>query len=94
MLFVPHGAAALPDMPCVLWQGFGEKLAVESRPQIGALYKQALDCVLRALQALPKSKPLRSRVISFLHRMVDTLGSALFPYLPAVVQQLLLESEV
>lgn len=34
------------------------------------------------------------QVISFLHRMIETLGSAMFPFLPTAFQQLLVESEV
>ena len=75
-------------------QGFGEQLTTRSRPEIGSLFKQALDLVLRSLQRLPHSKPLRRRAISFFHRMVDTLGSSVFPFLPAAIQQLLVECEV
>lgn len=76
-----------------LSKGFGEQLTTSRRPEIGGLFKQALDMVLRVLQALPKNKPLRSRVISFLHRMVETLGTSIFPFLPTAIQQLLQESE-
>ncbi|KAJ7566188.1 hypothetical protein O6H91_02G091900 [Diphasiastrum complanatum] len=34
------------------------------------------------------------QVISFLHRMVETLGSAILPYLPATIQQLLSITEL
>lgn len=76
-----------------LSKGFGEQLAISTRPAIGILFKQALDVLLRVLLAFPKNKLLRSKVISFLHRMVETLGSGVFPYLPAALQQLLVESE-
>jgi hypothetical protein len=34
------------------------------------------------------------QVISFLHQMVETLGSAVFPALPTIIQQLLTDCEV
>lgn len=34
------------------------------------------------------------KVTSFIHRMVETLGSSVFPYLPKALEQLLSESEV
>eukprot|EP00250_Pteridium_aquilinum_P019445 c24434_g1_i1 orf=571-3564(+) len=76
-----------------LSKGFGEQLATCTRPTIGMLFKQALDVLLRVLQVFPKNKTLRGKVISFLHRMIETLGSAMFPYLPTAFQQLLVESE-
>ncbi|XVE51860.1 hypothetical protein DITRI_Ditri02bG0075000 [Diplodiscus trichospermus] len=33
------------------------------------------------------------QVLSFIHRMVDTLGASVFPYLPKALEQLLAESE-
>ncbi|PQQ02677.1 exportin-T [Prunus yedoensis var. nudiflora] len=34
------------------------------------------------------------KVTSFVHRMVDTLGASVFPYLPKALEQLLVDSEV
>lgn len=34
------------------------------------------------------------KVLSFIHRMVETLGASVFPYLPKALEQLLAESEV
>ncbi|KAL2651855.1 hypothetical protein R1flu_019983 [Riccia fluitans] len=76
-----------------LSKGFGEHLVTTSRPSIGNMFKQTVDVVLRVLVVFPKNKVLRSRVISFLHRMVDVLGSAVFPVLPVAIQQLLTDSE-
>ncbi|KAL3700068.1 hypothetical protein R1sor_018090 [Riccia sorocarpa] len=76
-----------------LSKGFGEQLVTNSRPSIGNLFKQTVDVILRILVVFPKNKALRTRVISFLHRMVDVLGSAVFPVLPAAIQQLLSDSE-
>eukprot|EP00850_Spirogloea_muscicola_P015251 SM000115S23930 [mRNA] locus=s115:316090:322671:+ [translate_table: standard] len=76
-----------------LSKGFGERLTTDSRPELGALFKQSLDMVLRVLQTFPKSKILRSKIISFLHRMVETLGCSILPLLPSAIEQLLLECE-
>lgn len=35
-----------------------------------------------------------TQVMSFIHRMVDTLGASVFPYLPKALEQLLAEIEV
>ncbi|EFJ23763.1 hypothetical protein SELMODRAFT_174640 [Selaginella moellendorffii] len=74
-------------------KGFGEQLLVNSRPELGNTFKQSVDVVLRILLAYPRVDALRSKVISFLHRMVDILGSSVFPILPTAIRQLLLQSE-
>ncbi|XP_010471283.1 PREDICTED: exportin-T [Camelina sativa] len=76
-----------------LSKGFSERLVTGSRPRVGLMFKQTLDVLLRVLIAFPKVKPLRSKVTSFIHRMVDTLGSSVFPYLPKALEQLLADSE-
>ncbi|XP_057736307.1 exportin-T [Arachis stenosperma] len=76
-----------------LSKGFNERLATSSRPTIGLMFKQTLDVLLQVLVVFPKVGSLRSKVISFIHRMVDTLGSSVFPYLPKALGQLLAESE-
>lgn len=58
------------------------------------LPEQALAAVLSALRTLPKSQPLRFRLISFLHRMIGTLGRELLPMLLGPVEQLVQNSEV
>ncbi|KAJ7963291.1 exportin-T [Quillaja saponaria] len=76
-----------------LSKGFSERLATASRPAIGLMFKQTLDVLLQVLVVFPKIEPLRSKVTSFIHRMVDTLGSSVFPYLPNALAQLLADSE-
>lgn len=76
-----------------LSKGFGERLTTTSRPAVGIMFKQTLDVLLQVPLAFPNNKLLRSKVISFLHRMVETLGTAVFPYLPRAMEQLLVESE-
>ncbi|XP_065866859.1 exportin-T isoform X2 [Euphorbia lathyris] len=76
-----------------LSKGFSERLVTASRPAIGLMFKQTLDILLQILVVFPKIEPLRSKVTSFIHRMVDTLGASVFPYLPKALEQLLAESE-
>ncbi|XP_059456969.1 exportin-T [Corylus avellana] len=76
-----------------LSKGFSERLVTASRPTIGIMFKQTLDVLLQVLVVFPKVEPLRSKVTSFIHRMVETLGASVFPYLPKALEQLLAESE-
>lgn len=46
------------------------------------------------LHLLPDASVFGIQVTSFIHRMVETLGASVFPYLPKALEQLLAESEV
>ncbi|KAG9141005.1 hypothetical protein Leryth_012587 [Lithospermum erythrorhizon] len=76
-----------------LSKGFSERLVTASRPAIGLMFKQTLDVLLQILVVFPKIDPLRSKVTSFIHRMVEILGTSVFPYLPKALEQLLTESQ-
>ncbi|XP_026431323.1 exportin-T-like [Papaver somniferum] len=76
-----------------LSKGFSERLVTASRPEIGSMFKQTLDVLLQILVVFPKVDPLRSKVTSFIHRMVEVLGAAVFPYLPRALEQLLANCE-
>ncbi|XVE88621.1 hypothetical protein DITRI_Ditri19aG0084300 [Diplodiscus trichospermus] len=76
-----------------LSKGFSERLVAASRPAIGHMFKKTLDVLLQLLVVFPKVEPLRTKVLSFIHRMVDTLGASVFPYLPKALEQLLAETE-
>ncbi|KAF8111268.1 hypothetical protein N665_0076s0251 [Sinapis alba] len=76
-----------------LSKGFSERLVTASRPRIGLMFKQILDVLLRILIEFPKVEPLRSKVTSLIHRMVETLGPSVLPYLPKALEQLLANSE-
>lgn len=76
-----------------LSKGFGEHMSTSSRPTIGSMFKQTMEVVLRVLLAFPGNQSLRSKVVSFLHRMVETLGVAVIPFLPAAIEQLLASSD-
>ncbi|XP_072971935.1 exportin-T [Typha angustifolia] len=76
-----------------LSKGFSERLVMNNRPAIGGMFKQTLDVVLQVLVMFPNIKPLRCKITSFLHRMIDTLGSSIFPCLPVALKQLLVENE-
>ncbi|KAH6773370.1 ARM repeat superfamily protein [Perilla frutescens var. frutescens] len=76
-----------------LSKGFSHRLVTTTRPGLGLMFKKALDILLQILVVFPKVEPLRSKVTSFIHRMVETLGPSIFPYLPNALGQLLIESE-
>ncbi|XP_026658513.1 exportin-T-like isoform X2 [Phoenix dactylifera] len=76
-----------------LSKGFNERLVIGSRPMVGIMFKQTLDVVLQILVMFPNVKPLRNKITSFLHRMVDILGTSIFPCLPVALKQLLVENE-
>lgn len=76
-----------------LSKGFSERLVTAIRPAIGIMFKQMLDVLLQILVMFPNIKPLRNKVTSYLHRMVDVLGASVFPCLPVALTQLLTESE-
>ncbi|KAG6395676.1 hypothetical protein SASPL_141800 [Salvia splendens] len=76
-----------------LSKGFSLRLVTTARPGIGLMFKKTLDILLQILVVFPKVEPLRSKVTSFIHRMVDTLGPSIFPYLPNALGQLLINSE-
>ncbi|XP_004303696.1 PREDICTED: exportin-T-like [Fragaria vesca subsp. vesca] len=76
-----------------LSKGFSERLVTTSRPAIGLMFKQTLDVLLQVLVVFPNIEPLRSKVTSFIHRMVETLGASVFPYLPKALEQLLVDSQ-
>lgn len=76
-----------------LSKGFSERLATASRPAIGLMFKQTLDVLLQIFVVFPKVESLRSKVTSFIHRMVETLGVSVFPYIPKALEQLLAEIE-
>lgn len=74
-------------------KGFNERLVMANRPAIGVMFKKTLDVVLQVLVSFPNVKPLRSKVISFLHRMIEILGIPVLPYIPIALRQLLLDNE-
>uniref|UniRef100_A0A6N2N7V5 Exportin-T n=1 Tax=Salix viminalis TaxID=40686 RepID=A0A6N2N7V5_SALVM len=76
-----------------LSKGFSERLVTASRPAIGVMFKKTLDVLLQILVVFPKIEPLRNKVTSFIHRMVDTLGASVFPFLPKALGQLLAETK-
>ncbi|XP_062187227.1 exportin-T-like [Phragmites australis] len=72
-------------------KGFNERLVMGSRPAIGVMFKKTLDVVLQVLVSFPNVRTLRSKVISFLHRMIEILGISVLPCIP--LRQLLLDNE-
>jgi len=72
-----------------LSKGFSSKLCTQYRPEVGAMLAGALTNAIAIPQKLPRHKLLRARFISFLHRMVETLGPGVVPFLPTVLEALL-----
>lgn len=72
-----------------LSKGFSQTMLLQHRPEIGALFRDALSVALQVPQRLPRNKLLRSRFISYLHRMVDALGADILYFLPAALLALL-----
>ncbi|KAJ7951504.1 exportin-T [Quillaja saponaria] len=66
---------------------------VHAKACFSFLQNLALDVLLQVLVVFPKIEPLWSKVTSFIHRMVETLGASVFPYLPKALVQLLADSE-
>lgn len=52
----------------------------------GEIFKQSLELALQLPQSYQESKSFRVRFISFVHRMVETLGTVTLPYLPTALQ--------
>ncbi|KAG0451677.1 hypothetical protein HPP92_026306 [Vanilla planifolia] len=76
-----------------LSKGFSERTLTASRPAIGLMFKQTLDVLLQILATFPNIKTLRTKVTSYLHRMVEILGIIVMPYLPMALNQMLLDCE-
>ncbi|KAK4773473.1 hypothetical protein SAY87_028492 [Trapa incisa] len=76
-----------------LSKGFNKRLVTARRPAIGHMFKKTLDVLLEVLVIYPKMEPIRNKVLSFVHRMVDTLGESVFSCLPKAFEQLLAENE-
>ena len=77
-------------------RGFSPSLALRVRPAVGAALAPAADAAVAVLTrarggagAPPGRRALRARAASLLHRLVDTLGPALLPLLPAAARALL-----
>ena len=60
-------------------KAFSLRLATEARPELGALLLGALQAAAAVPRRLPGHKALRTRFISFLHRMVESLGARCAP---------------
>ncbi|RMZ52492.1 hypothetical protein APUTEX25_003635, partial [Auxenochlorella protothecoides] len=72
-------------------KGFSLRLCTELRPALGAEFTRALRCAIQVPRRLPGHRALRARLLSFLHRMVETLGPASLPFMPEVLQALVRE---
>eukprot|EP00892_Ulva_mutabilis_P003832 jgi/Ulvmu1/1820/UM119_0038.1 len=72
-----------------LSKGFSQDRMTKHRPQIGASFQDVLPVALLIPERLPRNRMLRARFISYLHRMVECLGTQLLPFLPQSMAALL-----
>lgn len=83
--------------PCFYDSDFGCSSANScciSKNRTPAEQGMVLSPCFNAVPHLPLLILAALQVTSFVHRMVDTLGSSVFPYLPKAFEQLLAESQV
>ena len=52
-------------------------------------FTNALRLMIRALQLLPQNEDLRSKILFFLHRMIECMQKDIFPFIPAALDQML-----
>lgn len=52
------------------------------------VWSRAAHTSLRVVAAVPHYANMRVKVLSFLHRMVESIGTHILPYLPLVCQVL------
>jgi hypothetical protein len=68
-------------------------LLIFAAPSPGNLLVGVLETLLRIPGGMLTRGPLRSRFISFLHRMVECLGATVLPYLPRALEVLTAAAE-
>lgn len=58
-------------------------------PTTAAPFFSAVEAAIKVVQVIYPNRPLRARVISFIHRMVECLATAILPHLPPLLIVLL-----
>jgi len=79
-----HAVVALSNVA----KGFPSRLATSTRPRCGAILQTGLEPALRCLGAWPRDALTRQRVVAFFHRLVLSVGAAVFPYALPLVEHL------
>ncbi|GAX84343.1 hypothetical protein CEUSTIGMA_g11765.t1 [Chlamydomonas eustigma] len=69
-------------------KGFKTDLCIRARPQLGRMFMVCLETAIQVLHVYPSHKVLRNRFISSVHRLVECLGTAVLPMLPAALEAL------
>ena len=72
-----------------LCRGFPSTFTTQPNTECNALFKQALEIILRILQTLPDQNSLKEAARFALHRFVNCLGQDVVPFLPVAISQLL-----
>ncbi|KAK3288404.1 hypothetical protein CYMTET_4114 [Cymbomonas tetramitiformis] len=75
-------------------KGFTSNQINVQRPRLGDVLQGVLETILQVLYRLPLNRPLRARITSFLHRMLECLGERVFHHLPRVVHHMLQSAEI
>jgi exportin-T len=76
-----HAIVALGNIA----KGFPLRMATVTRPKISEILRAGFDSALRCLAVWPRDSLTRQRVTAFFQRLVQGIGSQVFPYaLPLV----------
>lgn len=80
-----HAVVALGNIA----KGFPLRMATVTRPEIGEILRAGLEPALRCLAVWPRDPLTRQRVTAFFQRLVQGIGSQVFPYALPLVTHLL-----
>lgn len=69
-----------------LSSGFGSLEGQSGMEELLAMWSRTSHVALRIVAAIPQYPELRLKVLSFLHRMVESIGTHVLPYLPLACQ--------
>ena len=83
-----HAVVALSNVA----KGFPQRMATVSRPKIGEILRAGLEPALRCLAVWPRDPLTRQRVLGFFQRLVQGIGSQVFPYALPLVTHLRTEA--
>eukprot|EP00698_Gefionella_okellyi_P024745 TRINITY_DN8816_c0_g1_i2.p1 TRINITY_DN8816_c0_g1~~TRINITY_DN8816_c0_g1_i2.p1 ORF type:complete len:947 (+),score=174.00 TRINITY_DN8816_c0_g1_i2:35-2842(+) len=83
MVYIPHLCNIIYAI------GTMSKSIQTSRPEVVALFQQGFERVVKVFNELSNSREIRTKVVFYLHRMVEVLKREVIPYLPRVITPLL-----
>jgi len=71
-------------------KGFKQEQVINHKPELGQVFVKSLELTLR-IPSVCNSSDVYTRVVSFLHRMIELLGEVTLPYLQPAFEVLLQE---